>query len=73
MPELLNIVDNLAPMEEALNGPQDKFYAQKEFRLWLTSMPTSNYPQSILQSGVKITSQSPGGIKSNILQIYKNV
>ena len=41
-----------------------------EFRLWLTSMPTDKFPVTLLQKGIKITSEPPRGIKANVLKNY---
>ena len=59
MPTLERLVENIDPTKVA-----------RDFRLWLTSMPSPKFPVSILQNGAKMTVEPPRGIKANLMEAY---
>jgi dynein heavy chain len=61
LPELEKLLDSFDHKSTKLHS---------EFRLWLTTNPTSSFPVSILQRGLKITNEAPKGLKENLSRTY---
>uniref|UniRef100_A0A8C9T0G9 Dynein axonemal heavy chain 1 n=1 Tax=Scleropages formosus TaxID=113540 RepID=A0A8C9T0G9_SCLFO len=59
MPSLERLIENIHP---------DRVH--RDFRLWLTSLPSNKFPVAILQNGSKMTIEPPRGIKANLLKTY---
>ncbi|XP_051153293.1 dynein axonemal heavy chain 3-like [Leptopilina boulardi] len=59
LPKLEKIIENFNATNTSLG-----------FRLWLSTLPTDKFPPSILQSGIKISCDTPIGLRENLLSIY---
>ncbi|CAL8092579.1 unnamed protein product [Calicophoron daubneyi] len=61
------------PVLERLVKQIDKDRVHRDFRLWLTSMPSPQFPVYILQNGSKMTVEPPKGLKANLLRTYLSI
>ena len=59
MPTMERIIENIEPSK-----------VHRDFRLWLTSMPSPKFPVPVLQNGSKMTVEPPRGVKANLLGVY---
>jgi dynein heavy chain len=65
LPELDKIVERIALMPSAQRNPN--------FRLWMSADPTPEFPISLLQTSVKMTTEPPKGLRANLQRLYANM
>lgn len=65
---LASIVEELS--KSTVRKEEGDVGVHPDFRLWLSSMPTPDFPASVLQSGIKLTSEPPKGVKANVARTY---
>jgi len=64
----------LAKLEAIVESTQNEPDAiNNEYRLWLTSMPSTNFPVPVLQNGLKVTNEPPRGIKANLGRTFNDI
>merc|ERR1719191_1176235 len=54
------------PKLDRMLEQQDPKQIHQEYRLWLTSYPSSKFPVAILQNSVKLTNEPPQGLRANL-------
>lgn len=59
----------MSTLERMIEGI-DPAKVHRDFRLWLTSMPSPKFPVAVLQNGSKMTVEPPRGIKANLLAAF---
>lgn len=65
------MVSWLVELEKIIDDLSDQ-NPHREFRLWLSSVPTPQFPIGILQRAIKMTTEPPKGIKANMLRLYNS-
>jgi len=58
------------PTLERLVEALDPEVVHRDFRLWLTSMPSAAFPVAILQDGAKVVMEPPKGLRTNVVATY---
>eukprot|EP00003_Mantamonas_plastica_P009854 TRINITY_DN1922_c0_g1_i3.p1 TRINITY_DN1922_c0_g1~~TRINITY_DN1922_c0_g1_i3.p1 ORF type:complete len:2408 (+),score=832.24 TRINITY_DN1922_c0_g1_i3:887-8110(+) len=57
-------------LERYCNNELRSKSVHKNFRLWLTSMPSEKFPVSILKNSIKLVHEPPKGIRNNLKRMY---
>ncbi|KAG5475488.1 hypothetical protein LSCM1_03608 [Leishmania martiniquensis] len=65
-----DFMPQLSRMIEDYSDVAAKARLHRDYRLWLTSLPSEVFPIAILQDGVKLVQEPPKGLKSNLMQSY---
>eukprot|EP01017_Pseudomicrothorax_dubius_P012444 TRINITY_DN1514_c0_g2_i1.p1 TRINITY_DN1514_c0_g2~~TRINITY_DN1514_c0_g2_i1.p1 ORF type:complete len:757 (+),score=146.41 TRINITY_DN1514_c0_g2_i1:194-2464(+) len=63
----------LPTLEKLLDALANDDSVSPNFRLFLTSMPVSYFPTSILQNSIKLTTEQPRGVKANLKRCYASI
>ena len=68
------VPDFMKSLEQVINNLQtnEKGDINAQFRLWISALPTNNILPSILVNSLKITLESPAGVKSNLKKLLKS-
>ncbi|CAH1180440.1 unnamed protein product [Phaedon cochleariae] len=63
----------LAMEKIVLEIARDSNKVNKQFRLYMSSMPSKAFPVSVLQNSVKVTNEPPKGLRANIRRAFTDM
>jgi len=63
----------MSTLESMIEKISSVWDVHNDFRLFLTSMPTTSFPVTILQVGIKLTNEPPSGLRANIRGSYFDI
>jgi dynein heavy chain, axonemal len=58
------------PELERMQEKQDEGLTNADYRLWLTTTSSPDFPVPVLQSGIKLTNEPPKGLKANMTRTF---
>jgi len=61
------------PELERMQEKQDEGLTSPDYRLWLTTTSSPEFPVPVLQSGIKLTNEPPKGLKANISRTFEEL
>ena len=62
----------LPTLDKIIEGlPERK--PHEDFRLWLSSNPSKEFPIAVLQRGLKMTTEPPKGLRANLMRLYNTI
>jgi len=61
----------MGEMEDILN-PKDR-EVHEEFRLWITCEPNKEFPLSLLQTSIKVTTEPPEGLQAGLSRTFNTI
>lgn len=64
------MIDMERTIQQIIEDPRS---VHREFRLYLSSMPTNKFPVSVLQNSVKVTNEPPKGLRANIKRAFADM
>jgi len=58
------------PELERMQEKQDEGATNPDYRLFLTTTSSPDFPVPVLQSGIKLTNEPPKGLKANMTRTF---
>ena len=71
LPKWLKSLEKM--LQEMNAGEQAMAKVNPDFRLWLTTQPTEEFPLGILQLSLKIVTEPPDGIRNNMMSVLSKL